>query len=86
MFGAVKLSKNGDPDNYSYSGYGIRFDSPALFLCPSFDLGENVVIYEVDNVSSVHTDNRKRDILVLGEGQAQLLDSTTLTTEVINFV
>ena len=26
LFGGVKLTKNADPDKYSYSGYGIRFD------------------------------------------------------------
>ena len=27
LFGGVKLAKNADPDKYSYSGYGIRFDT-----------------------------------------------------------
>ena len=27
LFGAVKLTKNADPDKYSYSGYHIGFDS-----------------------------------------------------------
>ena len=31
FFGAVKLTKNADPDKYSYSGYGIGFDLRALF-------------------------------------------------------
>ena len=31
--------------------------------------------------SSVHFDNKKRDILVLGEGPTQGLDDTTLTAE-----
>ena len=38
--------------------------------------------------SSVHNDNKKKDILILGEGTTQGLDDTTLTTEVkyrINF-
>ena len=26
LFGAVKLTKNADPEKYSYSGFGIRFD------------------------------------------------------------
>ena len=39
--------------------------------------------------SSLHVDNRKQDILILGEGPAQELDETTLTAEkkyTINFV
>ena len=31
--------------------------------------------------SSVHVDNKKNDILVLGEGTTQGLDGTTLTAE-----
>ena len=31
--------------------------------------------------SSVHIDNRKRDILTLGEGPTQELDDTALTAE-----
>ena len=30
-------SKNADPDKYSYSGYGIVFDSCSLFSILSFD-------------------------------------------------
>ena len=38
--------------------------------------------------SSVHVDNKKKNILILGEGPAQGLDDTTLTAEAkypINF-
>ena len=31
--------------------------------------------------SSVHTDNKKKDILILGKGPTQGLDDTTLTSE-----
>ena len=31
LFGAVKLTKNADPDKYSYSRYGIGLDSRSLF-------------------------------------------------------
>ena len=30
--GAVKLTKNADPDKYKYSGYSIRFNSRSEFL------------------------------------------------------
>ena len=37
LFGAVKLSKNNDHTKYSYSGYGIGFDSHSLlYLIPYF--------------------------------------------------
>ena len=31
--------------------------------------------------SSVHVDNKKKDILILGEGPTQVLDGVTLTEE-----
>ena len=37
LFGAVKLTKNADPDKYSNLGYGIGLDSHSLFLVPGFD-------------------------------------------------
>ena len=42
LFGAVKLTKNVDPDKYCYSGYGIGFDSQSLFLISNFDFGKDV--------------------------------------------
>ena len=67
LFGAVKLTKNADPDKYSYSGYDIGFDSRPRFSYPDFDWSKNVVIFGVDNSSSVHDYNDQKDILVLGE-------------------
>ena len=34
--------------------------------------GENVIIFGVDMSSSVHVDNKKKDILILVEGPTQL--------------
>ena len=34
LFGAVKLTKNDNPDKNGYSGYGIGFDGHAQFPCP----------------------------------------------------
>ena len=51
-------------------------------------MGKNVVISGIDNSSSVHSDNKKKYILVLGEGPTQGLDNTTTTAEAkysINF-
>ena len=39
------------------------------------------MISGVDMTSSVHVDNMKKDILILGEGPTQGLDDTTLTSE-----
>ena len=87
FFGAAKSTKNTDPDKYSYSGHVIGFDSRSIFSLPNFDWGKNV-IFGVDNSSSVHIDNNKKNILGLGKGLTQGLDDTKITTEAeysINF-
>ena len=45
--------------------------------------GKNVISFGSDMTSSVHIDNKNRDILVLDEGSIQGLDDTTLTVEAI---
>ena len=40
-----------------------------------------VIIFVVDMSSSVHIDNKKKDIFILGINPAQGLDDTTLSTE-----
>ena len=45
------------------------------------DFGRNVINFGVDMSSSVHAENKKKDILILGEGPTQGLDDTTLTAE-----
>ena len=51
-------------------------------------MGKNITIFGADMTSSVHIDNKNKDILYLCEGSAQGLDDTTLTAEAkypINF-
>ena len=68
LFGAVNLTKNSDPDKYSYYGYGIGFHICGLFSClDGTGLGKNAMIFGDDNISSGHTDNRKKHILILGK-------------------
>ena len=81
LFGAVKLTKNADIDKYKYSRYGIGFDRKGNFSFPSGGLGCNIIIFYVDMSSSVHIDNKKKEILILGEGPTQGLDGTALTEE-----
>ena len=78
LFGAVSLAKNNDIDKYS--GYGIEFDRKGKFSVGN-EFGGNCIIFGVDMSSSVHDDNKKKDILILGEGPTQGLDGTTLTEE-----
>ena len=50
--------------------------------------GKNVITFGADMSSSVHIDNKNKDILIFGEILTQRLDDTTLTAEVkysINF-
>ena len=51
------------------------------FSFPTGRFGKNVVIFGTDISSSVHVDNKKRDILILGEGPTQGFDDTGLTAE-----
>ena len=75
LFGAVKLTKHVDVDQYKYSGYGIRFDRKGFFsICK--EVGKNIIICGVDMSSSTKIDNRKKDILVLSKGPIQGLEHT----------
>ena len=79
MSGAVKLNKNANIDKCKYSGYGIIFDRRVSFVFLNGGFGCNVIIFGADMSSSVHVDNNKKDILILGEGRTQGLDGTTFT-------
>ena len=88
MFGAVKLTKNADPDKHKYSGYGIGFDLRSEFLLSDGSMGKNVVIFGDDMISSVNFDNKGKDVLILGKRPTQGSDETAFTAEVkysINF-
>ena len=76
MFGVVSLTKNTDIDKHKYSGYSIGFDRHKLFSHPSGRTGRNVIIFGVDMSSSTKTDNRKKDILIIGKGSTQGLKHT----------
>ena len=81
LLGAIKLTKNANIDKYKYSGYGIGLDGHGTFSFPSSEFGCNGIIFGVDISSSAHVDNKKKNILILGEGSTQDLDDTKLTTE-----
>ena len=80
LFGAVTLTKNVEIEKYKYSGYGIWFDRRSSFSFSGGGFAQNVLIFGVDMSSSPHLDNKKKDILVLGIGLTQGLEST-LTAE-----
>ena len=71
LFGAVTLTKNTNIDKYWYSCYGIGFDRRSSFSFTSGGFGQNVLIFGVGMSASVHINNKKKDILVLGRGPTQ---------------
>ena len=80
LFGAVTLTKNADIDKYGYSGYGIGLDEKTSFSFSGSGFGQNVIIFGVDMSSSLHVDNKRKGILILGSGPTQGLEHT-LTSE-----
>ena len=86
LFGGVKLTKNADPDKYSYSGYGIGFDSCIEYSLLDGSVDKNVIIFGTDTSTSVHIDNKGKDILVFGESPTQGLNNTTLKTEPLHLI
>ena len=81
LFGAFTLTKNTDIDKYHYSGYGIGFDRKISFSFPGSGFGQNVIIFGAGMSSSVHVDNKEKDILILGSGPTQGLGEHSLTAE-----
>ena len=58
LFGAVKLARGTDIDNYKYSGFEIGFNRKRFFSIGD-DVDRNVIIFGVDMSSSPHTGNKK---------------------------
>ena len=82
------MTKNADPDKYKYKSYSIGFDPRLEFLFTDGSMQRNVIIFGADMSSSVHVNNKNKDILILGEGPTQQLDGKTSTAETkypINF-
>ena len=52
----------------------LNFQS--LFSIPHFDWGKNFYVLGVDMSSSVHIDNKRKDILILSKGPTQGLNSS----------
>ena len=83
------MTKNAGPDKYKYSGQGIRLAGRGSFsLNDGNGFGKNAIIFGTDMSSSVHLDNNKKYIMILGDGPTQGSDDTTLTAKkeyAINF-
>ena len=57
LFGALKLIKHVNIDQYKYSEYGFGFDRKGFFSIGD-KVGRNVIIFGVDIKSSPHIDNK----------------------------
>ena len=80
LFRSVELTENNDFEKYKYSVDGIGFGARKTFsLSDCSGFGKNVIIFGADMSSSVHVDNRKKDVFILGKGLTQELNNTTLT-------
>ena len=74
------LIKNVDPDKYWIILGSVLDSKHNFFLIWNFHFGKNSIC-GVDNSSSTHADNRRKGILVLGQGRTQGLDNSAITTK-----
>ena len=75
FFGATNIVKCSNKEKYEYSGYGTTFDSVSSWSFNN-DFAGNVIIFGVDKSSSSHSDNRKKNFLILGEGLTYGINGT----------
>ena len=81
LSGTVTLAKNADIDKYRYYGYGIGFERRRSFSFPGGGFGQNIIIFGTDMNSSIHIDDKGKDILILRTGPTQGLGENSLTAE-----
>ena len=62
LLGGLKLTI------YSHNDYGIGFDSRSEFSWLDGRVVKKFISFGVDMSSSVHIDNKRKDILILGKG------------------
>ena len=54
------------------------------FSLPDGSVGKNAIISDVDMCSSVHIDNKGKDILILGKSPTQRLDYVNSRRSIFN--
>ena len=64
-----KLTKNADLDKYKYSDCSTGFVSRSELSFTDGSIGKNVIIFGADICSSVHIDNKNKDIYSLVKDQ-----------------
>ena len=75
MFRATNIVKNSERMKYVCSGYGIAFHDAGWWSFGDY-LARNVGSFCANNSSSSHTDNRKNNYIVSGEGLMMKLMAT----------
>ena len=65
---------------YKCSDYAHGFDRTSSFSFTGGGFGQNVLVFGADMSNSIHINDKGKDILVLGRGPTQGLEST-LTAE-----
>lgn len=78
MFGEAKLTENAAKGNFRYISYVIGFDSSSTFPLSNGTWFVKNVNFAVNNSSSVHVDNRKKDMVVLGKDPTGELDNIAM--------
>ena len=80
FFGTTNIVNNSDEENYVYSGYRIKFDSAVSWDFVN-DFSRNVIIFDVDDNSLSHSDNRKNTFSILDEGPSHGINGSVESSE-----
>ena len=67
LFRATNVVKNSDKEENVYSRYRITFDSVDSWRFDNY-FPRNFLIFDVNNRSSLYSNNQKNNLLKLGEG------------------
>ena len=88
LFAAMQITKNADPRQYHYKGYGICFDESEKFSHTITEggrahttLARNVIIFGADMSFSKHANNKANNIYVMGKDYVQKNNDTTIYAE-----
>ena len=76
LFVTVKLVRNAIKRKFTYNGQGKAFDGERTWNFGN-DFARNIVNFGFDGRSSSHTDNRKNNFLVIGEGPHDGINDST---------
>ena len=81
LFGGIKLAKNTALINMNTQAMKLNLIQKGNFLHSSGTTGVNMILFGANMSSSVHANNKTKDVLILGEGFIQGLEDITLYGE-----